>query len=263
MSIETTQCPKCRTVFRITPQQLEAAGGWVRCGRCGAAFDATRRHRATPPILEEAPDEPASLLQQPVEPVSPGPRPAATPRDPEAMLARARHALHVAEAEEDLFAAPRRRRTSPGLWLGSFLLLVTLAAQAAWFHRESLLRDPRIGPRVAAWCRQLGCDPGPVRAPERLALQDHAVTPHPDVAHAVRLSGTLVNESPFAQPCPDLRLSFLDAQGSVVASRRFTPAEYLPVAPTPCLLPPDGRRTVRLDLADPGVPTLAYRFEFL
>ncbi|MEJ2380363.1 MAG: DUF3426 domain-containing protein [Gammaproteobacteria bacterium] len=35
-----TRCPECKTVFRVTDQQLDAAGGRVRCGHCAAIFNA-------------------------------------------------------------------------------------------------------------------------------------------------------------------------------------------------------------------------------
>lgn len=35
-----TSCPNCASVFRLGPDQLEAAQGWVQCSVCGAAFDA-------------------------------------------------------------------------------------------------------------------------------------------------------------------------------------------------------------------------------
>ena len=35
-----TQCPSCRTLFRIEGEALEACGGAVRCGECGAVFQA-------------------------------------------------------------------------------------------------------------------------------------------------------------------------------------------------------------------------------
>ncbi len=38
-----TQCSKCETVFRLSAQTLRAAGGQVRCGRCGEVFDALTR----------------------------------------------------------------------------------------------------------------------------------------------------------------------------------------------------------------------------
>jgi predicted Zn finger-like uncharacterized protein len=34
-----TRCPRCSTVFRVTPVQLQARGGKVRCGRCMNVFD--------------------------------------------------------------------------------------------------------------------------------------------------------------------------------------------------------------------------------
>ncbi|MGQ0751309.1 MAG: DUF3426 domain-containing protein [Betaproteobacteria bacterium] len=34
-----TRCPACATLFRVTPQQLQARAGRVRCGRCANVFD--------------------------------------------------------------------------------------------------------------------------------------------------------------------------------------------------------------------------------
>lgn len=42
-----TACPHCASVFRLGPDQLEAAAGWVQCGVCGAPFD------AWPALLQE------------------------------------------------------------------------------------------------------------------------------------------------------------------------------------------------------------------
>jgi predicted Zn finger-like uncharacterized protein len=38
-----TQCVKCETVFRLSAEVLRAAGGQVRCGRCGEVFNALAR----------------------------------------------------------------------------------------------------------------------------------------------------------------------------------------------------------------------------
>lgn len=35
-----TSCPECATTFRVTQEQLGARRGMVRCGRCGAVFNA-------------------------------------------------------------------------------------------------------------------------------------------------------------------------------------------------------------------------------
>src|SRR5271163_1371678 len=36
---EFTRCPGCRTIFRVTPQQLALRAGQVRCGHCHTVFD--------------------------------------------------------------------------------------------------------------------------------------------------------------------------------------------------------------------------------
>lgn len=38
-----TQCSKCETIFRLSAEVLRAAGGQVRCGRCGEVFNALAR----------------------------------------------------------------------------------------------------------------------------------------------------------------------------------------------------------------------------
>lgn len=43
-----TRCPSCKTLFRVTPEQLQARHGQVRCGRCTTVFDGFRE-LATPP----------------------------------------------------------------------------------------------------------------------------------------------------------------------------------------------------------------------
>ncbi len=55
-----TQCPECRTVFRAMAQHLQAAGGRVRCGQCGAVFDALEESGQAgdehPVIIPSGPD---------------------------------------------------------------------------------------------------------------------------------------------------------------------------------------------------------------
>lgn len=65
-------CPRCASVFRLGPEQLEAAKGWAQCGVCGTPFD------AYPSLLQED----GSPLQFPAAPpaaVAPSPESAAPP----------------------------------------------------------------------------------------------------------------------------------------------------------------------------------------
>lgn len=80
-----TRCPACQTVFRVSPEQLAARGGRVRCGHCLNAFNAAHNevgeHAAqasaeppeTPAAAEEnAPDfEPTIGLRDEAEPAEP------------------------------------------------------------------------------------------------------------------------------------------------------------------------------------------------
>ncbi len=58
-----SQCPECLARFRVGAGDLRAAGGTVRCGRCGSAFNALARLSDTPPpalggvIMGRKPDE--------------------------------------------------------------------------------------------------------------------------------------------------------------------------------------------------------------
>lgn len=57
-----TECPNCHTVFRITAEQLDAAGGKVRCGTCQTVFDAREKLSDQIPLEVESPPatEPAA-----------------------------------------------------------------------------------------------------------------------------------------------------------------------------------------------------------
>lgn len=59
-----TRCPnaECQTTFRVTPEQLSARGGKVRCGQCQQVFNALEHLIETEtaqPLLAQAPSAPA------------------------------------------------------------------------------------------------------------------------------------------------------------------------------------------------------------
>jgi predicted Zn finger-like uncharacterized protein len=54
-----TRCPQCETAFKVSPQQLGLAKGWVRCGRCSHVFEAAL-------YFEMPPDMPVSPLMWPM-----------------------------------------------------------------------------------------------------------------------------------------------------------------------------------------------------
>lgn len=82
----TTQCPACSTKFRVTPQQLRAQNGSVRCGRCALVFDGFKT-LATLPDAPPVPTPPAAAAsgERARAPAS-GHAPAAEPARPRRMV---------------------------------------------------------------------------------------------------------------------------------------------------------------------------------
>src|SRR5271155_3839006 len=52
-----TQCSKCETVFKLSAEVLRAAGGQVRCGKCGEVFNALARLAEDPSAFTAAESE--------------------------------------------------------------------------------------------------------------------------------------------------------------------------------------------------------------
>ena len=129
-----TRCPQCQTIFHVTPAQLEARAGLVRCGICASAFQADQNLIETLPNNHRAAHTPAAdeiARTDPIERTVTGP-----PNSP---------------ADDDLPLmnefplVPERSSTPTAVWLlGGVLLLALLAAQVAYFYAPQLARDARL-----------------------------------------------------------------------------------------------------------------------
>ena len=83
-----TRCTACDTVFRVVQDQLKVSEGWVRCGRCGAVFNALEGlfDLEPEPVPAAAPASPPGApepapLAQPAEPAAPASEAAPAPID--------------------------------------------------------------------------------------------------------------------------------------------------------------------------------------
>lgn len=82
----TTCCTHCRTVFRVTPEQLQAHGGQVRCGRCMQVFnglvalvpDLQPVAGKPEPMAAAFPPSPAVTVAESAESLTPEPPPTST-----------------------------------------------------------------------------------------------------------------------------------------------------------------------------------------
>jgi predicted Zn finger-like uncharacterized protein len=243
-----TRCPQCETVFRLRPEQLEPAGGLVRCGNCRNVFDAAAELIAEPDA-PAASDASIPDTGMPTE-SEPGSLPA-----PEAGT----------DAGEDVWQAPRTRSASlaPLAWAaGTLVLLLVLLLQYAHFRPEAFNAYPELRPLLVRLCATTGCTVPPLRAPGRIRLQARDVRTDPGQPGRLLANAILVNEAGYSQPYPELELTLTTTEGAVKGMRVFTPAEYLPdVRDVKRLMPPDTPVHARLELADPGNVT-GYTFRF-
>lgn len=262
-----TRCPECQTVFLITEQQLGAAGGKARCGRCGAVFDARAALLQKPGAAPtpEPPAEPATANESASESASqPAAATAAAPAS--APADEAIPAVLLADFEEQ--ARPVRRRHGWAWALLIVLLVATLGLQYTYFTRAELVnRFPQARPWLVQMCEVLAvaveCQvPYPSRLGQ-LRMLSSEVSAHPRQDRALLIHATFVNTAPFTQPFPLLEVMLTDLRGSPVALRRFKPSEYLREdIPVRDGMAPRTPVTALLEVAQPFADVNSYRFAF-
>jgi predicted Zn finger-like uncharacterized protein len=298
-----TQCPSCRSVFRVSHQQLSAAGGLVRCGKCSVIFNGNenikrlRSHGASnaPSAPSRAASTSVSATNQPTPAIARKHKTQATtafelrqaapaetvdPEIPKPKRSKAEQLWPQGRASKEPIPAeplhppvgyylnpldPPRSRPRKALY-GSIVLLMLVLLTAGYLYYE---RDRLTGyPIVAAWlttaCEYLGCVVEPRRDVTRIEIIDRNVFTHPDRPDALVITLTLVNKAPFPQPYPLVQVSFTNLQGTVVATRRFKPDEYLLSTPDAAALMATGAPVrVSVEIPDPGVDATAFEFAFL
>lgn len=221
-----TRCSDCETLFRVSQEQLNAARGQVRCGRCGNVFDAL-----------------ASLREEVLE----------TPSRRDESI-----------APPFLLIDETRARQRPWLWLVVFAALA-FALQLVHAKRADLATHPMIGPYLSATYDFLGVPLVATTRIDlnAFALLHHELVTNPRRSGALHLSGVLSNDADFAQPWPTLELRLEDRFGEVVAARRLQPDEYLRNPPDDeALMPAHARRAIEVEFLDPGHDAVGFRIDF-
>jgi len=254
-----TRCPECRTVFRVTSEQLALRGGQVRCGHCKCAFDGVEeRVSLAPPAFDdddapvdeaaqgpptvtlrdaqalEAPSPEAATADgapSPEAPASPvavalAPAPFASP----AAVAPAAAALAspAAAAPADADENRTRRAVLPVLYaLAAVALVALLAGQAVFHYRDALVaRWPAAKPLLVEMCAVAGCAVRPLHEIADLSIQSSDLQADPAHKGLLTLTATLRNRAAIALAYPHLELALTDAQDQVVVRRALAPAEY-------------------------------------
>ena len=155
----------------------------------------------------------------------------------------------------------RRRRTYLGIAACSLLVLLTL--QFAWFNRNTLSLNPALRPAYAMTCNLLSCTLPPMVNINAIKSIDLVVRSHPDRDNALQIDAVIINEAKHPQPFPDLKLTFSDINGRLVANRTFTPSEYLGGELAGSDEMPEAQPIrLSLEIIDPGEQAVNYQLTF-
>ena len=149
-------------------------------------------------------------------------------------------------------------------WLIVAALTVVLLLQVAVADRGRLASDASTRPMISLVCSVLRCGLPTWREPTAFTMLSRDVRPVPGQAGALQVQASVRNDARWAQDWPSLRLSLSDADGRVIGTGVFTPADYLAAdaATTPPLEP--GQSTqISFRVREPAASTVAFNFDFL
>ena len=291
-----TRCPACTTTFRVTPEQVKARHGKVRCGRCQHVFDAIEflvdaaiaapAEAAAPAPVEKTMQAPlaSTAVETPIEVPGPDIAGESTPATPPAAPAVTADTPTEPQPEPEAFAtelpepardeeialtpsplsgiyAPARKVRVPSWpWtVGVTLVLLALLAQAMLAYRVSLaVKYPGLRPVLEMLCEQAQCVVELPSNPDLVSIE--ASDLHPGRKGGLELTATLRNRAPYAQAWPSLELTLTDGADKPIVRKVLAPAEYLPVTQTEADgFPADGELAVQLTFDSGNLPAAGYR----
>ena len=186
---------------------------------------------------------------------------ASKPQEPEAPRTLV-DAIEV-EAVELHVTSNKSRWLSRIVW--SLLVVIAgtaLAAQVAWLKfDEWSLKDPYRAYYAIA-CEHIGCTL-PIRKNIRqIRTSNLLVREHPNQENALLVDVVIQNHATYEQPFPKLTLVFSNIKNKVVASRSFSPQEYLGGDLVGATLMPSLKAIhLSLDLEDPGKGAVSYKIK--
>jgi predicted Zn finger-like uncharacterized protein len=264
-----TQCPKCGTRFRVTPEQLEARQGKVRCGLCLNVFDGREP-------LVTAPDAPppATTGQETggfrLEPVEPGTAVPEAPATPEPALEEGDYgpAPEQLSFDDQVWIEQEHARRRAAVWwaLGAMALAVVLGVHAAYaFRSELAARFPGVKPLLVRLCVPLKCTVMPPQRPQLIAIEASDLQ-FKDSAQPslIQLTATLRNHAGYDIGYPALDLVLTNHLEHTLARRIFLPSDYLQSGRDPAAgISANAEITLRLDLDTGQLNPSGYRLNLL
>lgn len=169
--------------------------------------------------------------------------------------------LDKRETEKSINKQQRKKRA---YWIvAACSLMALLTLQFAWFNRNTLSLNPTLRPTYATVCKLLPCSLPPLANINAIRIIDLVVRSHPDRENALQIDAVIMNDDRHPQPFPDLKLTFTDINGRLVADRTFTPFEYLGGDLADSQEMPNAQPIrIGLEILDPGERAVNYQLTF-
>jgi hypothetical protein len=151
-----------------------------------------------------------------------------------------------------------RQKSWPWMIAG-LALIATLGGQFAWYAKDLLAQDATARPYYKLACSYLGCGLPLYLNRRAIEATDLVVRSQQSNPPVLIVDAIIKNSGAFRQVFPDLELQFTNAENQIVASRRFSPAEYLAGEMTGLgYFPAFTEVRLSLEIVDPGDDALGY-----
>ncbi|MFA0810917.1 DUF3426 domain-containing protein [Microbulbifer epialgicus] len=172
-------------------------------------------------------------------------------------------AIQPAPLEMSWGVTPQKKVLPSWLWwLLLPLLTTTLLAQIAYFQFDTLSKKQPWRNIYASACPLFDCRLPQLRDLNAIQATNLMVRSHPQLEGALVVDAVLVNTADYSQPFPNLLLNFSDLKNREVASRRFSPEEYLQgELAGRKLMPQDSPIHIAIEVVDPGAEAVNYEMK--
>ncbi|NOY71382.1 MAG: DUF3426 domain-containing protein [Gammaproteobacteria bacterium] len=264
-----TQCPHCKTLFKISEEQLAAVNGKVRCGFCYRIFFSEESLFDELPnidINDASPPPPEATHQITTEPTKIS---AVSDMSTTAMIETVHFTQNELqkEARQRLEQQNTKKKStfSSFAWtFGTLAFVIILILQYGYFMRDNLAQYTSLRPALQQLCRVADCTLPLQHAPTQIKLISREISTHPDIDNALRVQATFINKAPFQQNYPTIKLSLSSLAGQTIATRYFKPQEYLPQNTSiETGIATQQQTEVQLDIRDPDKKATGFELLFL
>ena len=213
-----TRCPNCTSVFKVTPQHLQMQEGNVRCGHCLQIFNSFS-DLAT--LQEEVDaDKPLELSIESEE--------AKRDTQNEVLAAEVLDTTKAGGQDSYTFDAIQLPRVSRVWGLINICILVILVGQAIYLYRAELsIFSPSVRPYLEQYCEILNCKIPILQQTKLLSIESSDMQKEAAQEGVATLIVMIRNQATFPQLFPSLELTLTDTKDKALASRIFSPGEYL------------------------------------